>query len=100
MDVQLSPPELSSDIQRAIQQAVGQANNAFINHQVTGQSGTAKRKRNKDSAIKEGDAANQKKRKRAPEAVRSSPQESSSTSVAHQFGAQPKRVNKTLSKPS
>jgi len=80
MDVQLSPPELSSDIRRAIQQAVGQANNAFINHQVTGQSGTAKRKRNKDSAIKEGDAAKQKKRKRAPEA--------------------PKRVSKTLSKPS
>jgi hypothetical protein len=100
MDVQLSPPELSSDIRRAIQQAVGQANNAFINHQVTGQSGTTKRKRNKDSAIKEGDAANQKKRKRAPEAVRSSPQESSSTSTAHQFGAQPKSVNKTLSTPS
>jgi hypothetical protein len=99
MDVLPPPPELSSDIRRAIQQAVGQANDAFINHQVTGQSETAKRRRRRDSVIeKEGDATRQKKRKGAPEAARTSPQESSPASTTHQFSAQPKRANKVSSK--
>ena len=101
MDVLPPPPELSSDILRAIQQAVGQANDAFINHQVTGQPETAKRKHKRDSTVKEGDVTRQKKRKRAPEAARTSPQESLSTSAAHQqFSAHPKRTNKVSSKPN
>jgi hypothetical protein len=51
MDVLPSPPELSSDIQRAIQQAVGQVNNAFITHEDIDQPRAAKRKRNKEKAI-------------------------------------------------
>jgi len=99
MDVLPPPPELPSDIRRAIQQAVGQANNAFISHQVSSQPGTAKRKRDKDSAtIKNaGDAVKQKKRKRAAEAAHTSPQESSSTSIANQSSAKSKEVNKTSS---
>ena len=100
MDVLPPPPELSSDIRRAIQQAVGQANDAFINHQVTGQPETAKRKRRRDSTTKEGDVTKQKKRKGVPEAARTSSQESSSASTAHQLGAQPKRANEVSSKPN
>src|SRR5579863_3242210 len=100
MDVLPPPPELSSDIRRAIQQAVGQANDAFINHQVTGQPETAKRKRKRDSTIKEGDVIKQKERKTAPEAAHTSPQESSSASTAHQFSAQSKRVSKVSPKPN
>jgi len=100
MDVLPPPPELSSDIRRAIQQAVGQANDAFINHQVTGQPETAKRKRRRDGTTNEGDVTKQKKRKGAPEAARTSSQESSSASTAHQFSAQPKRANEVSSKPN
>jgi hypothetical protein len=92
MDVLPPPPELSSDIRRAIQQAVGQANDAFINHQVTGQPETAKRKRRRDSTTKEGDVTKQKKRKGVPEAARTSSQESSSASTAHQLGAQRRKL--------
>lgn len=98
MDVLPPPRELSSDIRRAIQQAVGQANDAFINHQVTGQPETAKRKRRRDGTTKEGDVTKQKKRKGAPEAARTSSQEPSSTSTAHQFSAQPKTANEVSSK--
>jgi hypothetical protein len=102
MDVLQPPPELPSDIRRAIQRAIGQANNAFITHQVSGQPGTAKRNRDKDSAIKNaGDAVKQKKRrKRGAEATHTSPKESSSTLIANQSGAKSKKVNKASSKPS
>jgi hypothetical protein len=101
MDVLPSPPELPSDIRRAIQQAVGQANNAFINHQVSSQPGTSKRKRDKDSALKKaGDAVKQKKRKRGAEAAHASPQESSSTSIANQSSAKSKTANEASLEPS
>lgn len=101
MDVLPSPPELPSDIRRAIQQAVGQANNAFINHQVSSQPGTSKRKRDKDSALKKaGDAVKQKKRKRGAGAAHASPQDSSSTSIANQSSAKSKTANETSLKPS
>ena len=100
MDVLPPPPELSSDIRRAIQQAVGQANDAFINHQVTGQPETAKRKRKRDSTIKEGDAIKQKERKTAPDAAHTSPQEPSPASTGHRFSAPLKRANKVSPKPN
>jgi hypothetical protein len=98
MDVLPPPPELSSDIRLAIQQAVGQANDAFINHQVNGQPETSKRKRKGDSVIMGGDAIKQKKKK-APEAAQTSPQ-GSSASTTHRINAQPKRINKVSSKPN
>ncbi|KAH9179777.1 hypothetical protein EDB89DRAFT_1923153 [Lactarius sanguifluus] len=65
MDGLPPPPELSSDIQRALQQAVGQANNAFISHQVADQSMPTKRKRTREkppAGVVE--VVNQKKRKK------------------------------------
>jgi hypothetical protein len=93
MDVLTSPPELSSEIQRALQQAVGQANNAFTSHQLIDQPQTAKRKRNKD---KEGREAIKQKKKAATEAAHVSPRESSSISAS----AQSQRGKKATSKRS
>ncbi|KAI0251329.1 hypothetical protein BJV78DRAFT_1212509 [Lactifluus subvellereus] len=87
MNVLPSPPELSSDIQRAIQQAVGQVNNAFISHQGIDQPRAAKRKRNKERATT-ADAQvvkDQKKGKKAAETAHGSPQESSSVVAAGQL---------------
>jgi hypothetical protein len=93
MDV-LPSPELSSDIQRALQQAVGQANNAFTSHQLIDSPKTAKRKRSGD---KEGEGAvKQKKRKVAAEDIHASPRKSSSISAS----AQSKKGQKASSKPS
>ncbi len=98
MDVLTSPPELSSDIQRAIQQAVGQANNAFTDHQLIDQPKTAKRKRNRD---KEGRESIKQKKKLAVEAAHVSPRESSTISATHRSSAQSKKGKKTSSsKPS
>jgi len=98
MDVLTSPPELSSEIQRALQQAVGQANNAFTTHQLIDQPKTAKRKRNKDK--EEREATKQKKKKAAAEAAHVSPRESSSNSASHRSGAQSQRGKKATSKRS
>ena len=92
MDV-LPSPELSSDIQRALQQAVGQANNAFTSHQLIDQPKTAKRKRNKDEV-------KQRKRKAAAEATQPSPQESPSISATRRSGARLKGGRKASSKPN
>ncbi|KAI0307235.1 hypothetical protein B0F90DRAFT_1686511 [Multifurca ochricompacta] len=81
MDALPSPPELTSDIQRAIQQAVGQANNAFIRHQVINQSRSAKRKRTKEKATTEETEENHKKKKAVGHA---SSQASTSASAAEQ----------------
>lgn len=101
MDV-LPPPELSSDIQRALQQAVGQANNAFINHQVIDQPRAAKRKQNRDRAITgEGGAAKRKKREAAEAAhAHASSHESFSVSASHQPGARSKRSRMASSESS
>lgn len=85
MDV-LPSPELSSDIQRALQQAVGQANNAFTSHQLIDQPKTAKRKR-KDKEVK------QKKKKVPTKAAQASPRESPSISAVRSR-AQAKRGTK------
>jgi hypothetical protein len=97
MDVLTSPPELSSDIQRAIQQAVGQANNAFTDHQLIDQPMTAKRKRNGD---KEGRESINQKKKLAVEAAHVSPRESSTISATHWSSARSKKGKKASSKPS
>ena len=91
MDV-LPSPELSSDIQRALQQAVGQANNAFTSHNLTNPPKTTKRKRSKDDVG--GEAIKQKKRKVGAEAAHASPRKSSSISA----GAQLKKGRKASSK--
>lgn len=90
MDV-LPSPELSTDIQRALQQAVGQANNAFTSHQLVDQPKTAKRKRNKDEA-------QQKKRKAIAETAQAPPRESPTVSVTLRSGARPKGGRKASSK--
>ena len=95
MDVLTSPPELSSEIQRALQQAVGQANNAFTTHQLNDQPKTAKRKRNKD---KEGREATKQKKKAAADAGHVSPRQSSTISTSHRSSAQSPRGKKTTSK--
>lgn len=98
MDVSTSPPELSSDIQRALQQAVGQANNAFTSHQLIDQPKTTERKRKSD---KEGrEAIKQKKKKAAAEATHFSPGESSSISAPPRSSAQSKGTKKASSKRS
>ncbi|KAI9466939.1 hypothetical protein BJY52DRAFT_1235377 [Lactarius psammicola] len=100
MDGLPPPPELSSDIQRALQQAVGQANNAFISHQVADQSMPTRRKRTREKPLAEGvEAVNQKKRKkRVTEVVHTSPQGSTFTAAVDQPGAQSKKRRKMLSK--
>ena len=97
MDVLTSPPELSSEIQRALQQAVGQANNAFTTHQLTDRPKTAKRKRDKD---KEGREAIKQKKKTATEAAHVPPRESSTVSTSHRSSAQSPRSKKATSKRS
>src|SRR5712675_563130 len=91
----LPPPELSSDIQRALQQAVGQANDAFISHQVIDQPGKSKRKRRRDGAITEEGRAAKQKKKHAAEAVHTTHQETSSDSAVES-----KKSKKASSKPS
>jgi hypothetical protein len=99
MDVLPSPPELSSDIQHAIQQAVGQANNAFITHQNINQTMAAKRKRNKDRATTEDtQVLKEKRRKRAVDTSSVSLQESSSVVAADQPKPQSRRIKKAISK--
>ena len=100
MDVLTSPPELSSDIQRALQQAVGQANNAFTSHQLIDQPKTAKRKRNKDKEGREAIKQKTKKKKVVAEAGHVSPRESSTVSTSHQSSSQPPRGKKATSKRS
>ncbi|KAI0004938.1 hypothetical protein BJV74DRAFT_805827 [Russula compacta] len=99
MDV-LPPPELSSDIQRALQQAVGQANNAFINHQVIDQPRAAKRKQNRDRAITEEGGATKRKKREAAETAHTSSHESSSVSASHQLGARSRRSRTASSESS
>ncbi|KAH9062775.1 hypothetical protein EDB87DRAFT_1605825 [Lactarius vividus] len=102
MDGLPPPPELSSDIQRALQQAVGQANNAFISHQVADQSMPTKRKRTREKPPAAGvEVVNQKKRKkRIAEVVHTFPQGSPFLSAVDQPGAQSKKRKKALSKQS
>jgi hypothetical protein len=100
MDVLTSPPELSSEIQRALQQAVGQANNAFTSHQLIDQPKTAKRKRNKDKEGPEATKQKKKKKKAAAEAAHVSPRESSPISASHRSSAQSQRGKKATSKRS
>jgi len=94
MDV-LTSPELSSDIQRALQQAVGQANNVFTSHQLIDQPKTAQKKRDTDK-----EPVKQKKRKAAAEAAHAPPRKSSSVSATHRSSAQSKRGRKASSKPT
>jgi len=100
MDGLPSPPELSSDIQRALQQAVGQANNAFISHQVADQSMPTRRKRTREKPPAEGvEVVNQKKlKKRVAEVVHTSPQGSPFIAAVDQPGAQSKKRRKASSK--
>jgi hypothetical protein len=100
MDVLTSPPELSSEIQRALQQAVGQANNAFTSHQLIDQPKTAKRKRSKDKEGREAIKQKKKEKKAVVEAGHVSPRESSTVSTSHRSSAQPPRGKKTTSKRS
>jgi hypothetical protein len=101
MDVLPSPPELSSDIQRAIQQAVGQANHAFITHQDIDQPIVAKRKRNKERVTTEDTQVEKgkKRRKQAPETAYIS-QESSSVVAADQLKPRSKKSKKATPKQS
>ena len=99
MDVFDISPELSSEIQRALQQAVGQANNAFTSHQLIDQPKTAKRKRNKDKEEREA-MKQKKKKKKASEAAHVSPRESSSTPAGHRSSAQSQSGKKATSKRS
>lgn len=99
MDVLTSPPELSSEIQRALQQAVGQANNAFTSHQLIHQPKTTKRKRSNDKEGREAIKQKKKKKKKAAsEAAHVSTQEISSISTSHRSSAQPQRGEKAASK--
>jgi hypothetical protein len=93
MDVLPSPPELSSDIQRAIQQAVGQVNHAFITHQDIDQPIVAKRKRNKDRVTAEDTqiVKGKKRKKQAPETAYIS-QESSSVVAADKLKPRSKKA--------
>jgi hypothetical protein len=100
MDVLTSPPELSSEIQQALQQAVGQANNAFTSHQLIDQPNTAKRKRNKDKDVGEAIKQKKKRKKATAEVAHVSPRESSSISTSHRSSAQPQRGKKATSKRS
>lgn len=88
-------PELSSDIQRALQQAVGQANNVFTSHQLIDQPRTAKRRRNL-GRDRDKEPVKQKTRKVAAEATHASPREPSSISATHRS----KRGGKASSKPN
>ena len=88
-----SPPELSSDIQRAIQQAVGQVNNAFISHQGINQPRPAKRKRRATAA----DAQAVKGQKAADTAC-GSLQESSSVVAADQLKPRSKKSKKAIAR--
>jgi hypothetical protein len=100
MDVLTSPPELSSEIQRALQQAVGQANNAFTSHQLIDQPKTAKRKRDKDKEGRKAIKQKKKKKKAAAEAAHVSPRESSSIPASHRSSAQSQSGKKATSKRS
>ena len=100
MDVLTSPPELSSEIQRALQQAVGQANNAFTTHQLIDQPKTAKRKHNKDKDGREAIKQKKKRKKAVTDAAHVSPRESSSISTSHRSSAQSPRGEKATSKRS
>lgn len=100
MDVLTSPPELSSEIQQALQQAIGQANNAFTSHQLIDQPNTVKRKRNKDKDVGEAIKQKKKRKKATAEVVHVSPRESSSISTSHRSSAQPQKGKKATSKRS
>jgi hypothetical protein len=100
MDVLTSPPELSSEIQRALQQAVGQANNAFTSHQLIHQPKTAKRKRNKDKEGREAVKQKKKEKKAVAQAGHVSPRESSTISTSHRGSAQSSSGTKSTSKRS
>ncbi|KAI9448110.1 hypothetical protein H4582DRAFT_2139866 [Lactarius indigo] len=102
MDGLPSPPELSSDIQRALQQAVGQANNTFISHQVVDQSIPTKRKRSREKPPEqEVEVVNQRKRKkRIAEVIHTSPQGSPFLDAVDQPGAQSKKRRKAPSNQS
>jgi hypothetical protein len=97
MDGLSSPPTLSSDVQRALQQAVGQANNAFNSHQVTDQSKPTRRKRLREKPTAEGEEAviQKKTKRRIAEDVHASAQESS---PVDQPGARSKKRRKASSK--
>ena len=98
MDVLTSPPELSSEIQRALQQAVGQVNNAFTSHQLIDQPKTTKRKRGNDKEGREAIKQNKKNKKAASDAAHVSPREISSISTSHRSSAQSQRGEKATSK--
>jgi hypothetical protein len=101
MDGLQSPPELSSDVQRALQQAVGQANSAFISHQVADQSRPTRRNRTREKPPVEGlQVVNQKKRKRATEVIHASPQGSPFITAVDQPGSRSKKRRKASSKQS
>lgn len=99
MDGLSSPPELSSDVQRALQQAVGQANNAFT-HPAANQSRPTRPKRTREKPpLGEVEVVITKKRKkRAAEVVLASPQASPSISTVDQSGPRSKKRRKASSK--
>lgn len=99
MDGLSSPPTLSSDVQRALQQAVGQVNNAFNSHQVTDQSKPTRRKRPRAKPTAEGEEAviQKKTKRRIAEDVRASPQESPLNTPVDQPGARSRKRRKASS---
>lgn len=99
MDGLSSPPTLSSDVQRALQQAVGQVNNAFNSHQVTDQSKPTRRKRLRAKPTAEGEEVviQKKTKKRIAEDVRASPQESPLDTPVDQPGARSRKRRKASS---
>ena len=100
MDGLSSPPELPSDVQRALQQAVGQANNAFISHQAVDRSRPTRRKRTREKPPAEGVEAviPKKRKKRIAEVVHASPQGFSSVPTVDQPGVQSKQRRKASAK--
>jgi hypothetical protein len=100
MDGLSSPPELSSDVQRALQQAVGQANNAFISHPVANQSKPTrpKRTREKPPPGEVEVVITKKRKKRIAEVVLASPQASPSITTVDKSGPRSKKRRKAPSK--
>jgi hypothetical protein len=100
MDGLSSPPTLSSDVQRALQQAVGQVNNAFNSHQVTDQSKPTRRKRPREKATAEDEEVviQKKTKRRIADDVHASPQEAPSNTMVDQSGARSKKRRKASSK--
>ncbi len=100
MDGLPSPPELSSDIQRALQRAVGQANNAFTSRQVADQTSPTRRKHAREEPPTERVEVvkQKKKRKRVAENVHTSPQGPPVNTAVDKLGPRSKKRKTTSSK--